>query len=200
MDPSVSQVVRVFKEDPLLALLHNETILLVVVKWWKGVSSQVGSLHDWLKDLEDSKLADWDVELLADVLPGINGALSVGKSKLATIGDHHATNKTVTHLETHSMAMVCWIKRENEDLYQTGESSLSCRKLLFPLPVFFFKAVRKLFSSFQVSTEKKVIKLQYRQLRLISFDTLAPKCEPQVLISSSACLGKRTRERRYQYF
>ena len=101
MDPSVSQIVRVFKEDPLLALLHNETVLLVVVKWWKGVSAQVGSLHDWLKDLEDPELADWDVELLADVLPGVNGTLSVGKSKLPTIGNHHATNQTVAHLETH---------------------------------------------------------------------------------------------------
>ena len=53
MDPSVSQIVRVFKEDPLLAFLNNETILLVVVKRWKGVSPQVGALHDWLKDLED---------------------------------------------------------------------------------------------------------------------------------------------------
>ena len=123
MDPSVSQIVRVFKEDPLLALLHNETVLLVVVKWWKGVSPQVGSLHDWLKDLEDPKLADWDVELLADVLPGINGTLSVRKSKLTTVGDHHATNQTVTHLETHSMTMVCWTKRENDNTKQ--ESLLS---------------------------------------------------------------------------
>ena len=53
MDPSVSQIVRVFKEDPLLAFLNNETVLLVVVKWWKGVSPQIGALHDWLKYLED---------------------------------------------------------------------------------------------------------------------------------------------------
>ena len=99
MDPSVGQIVRVFKEDPLLALLHNETVLLVVVKWWKGVSSQIRSLHDRLKDLEDPQLAHRDVELLADILPRVDRALSVRKSKLATIGDHHATNQTVTHLK-----------------------------------------------------------------------------------------------------
>ena len=99
MDPSVSQIVRVFKEDPLLAFLNNETILLVVVKRWKGVSPQVGALHDWLKDLEDPQLAHRDVELLADILPRVDRALSVRKSKLATIGDHHATNQTVTHLK-----------------------------------------------------------------------------------------------------
>ena len=107
MNPSVSQIVWVFKEDPLLALLHDETVLLVVVKWWKGVSPQIRSFHDWLKDLEDPKLADWDVELLADVLPGVNGTLSVGKSELATVGNHHATNQTITHLDTVGMTMVC---------------------------------------------------------------------------------------------
>lgn len=106
MDPSVSQIVRVFKEDPLLAFLNNQTVLLVVVKWWKGVSPQIGGLHDWFKDLKDPKLADWDVELLTHVLPRINGALSVRKSKLATIGNHHTTNQTVTHLKN----MVCWTK------------------------------------------------------------------------------------------
>ena len=123
MDPSVGQIVRVFKEDPLLALLHDETVLLVVVKWWKGVSAQVGSLHDWLKDLEDPKLADWDVELLADVLPGVNGALSVGKSKLASIGNHHATNQTVTHLKTHYI--VCWNKGENGNTRQESLRSVA---------------------------------------------------------------------------
>ena len=121
MDPSVSQIVRVFKEDPLLAFLNNETVLLVVVKRWKGVSPQVGALHDWLKDLEDPKLADWDVELLADVLPGVNGALSVGKSKLASIGNHHATNQTVTHLKN----MVCWTKRENDNTRQESLRSVA---------------------------------------------------------------------------
>ena len=122
MNPSVGQIVRIFKEDPLLALLHDETVLLVVVERWKGVRPQIGALHDWLKDLEDPKLADWDVELLADILPGINGTLSVGKSKLATIGNHHATNQTIAHLETLGMTMVCWTKRENDDV--TRQESL----------------------------------------------------------------------------
>ena len=99
VDPSVGQIVRIFKENPLLALLHDQTVLLVVIEGRQGVRPQVGALHDRLKDLEDPQLAHRDVELLADILPRVDRALSVRKSKLATIGDHHATNQTVTHLK-----------------------------------------------------------------------------------------------------